>query len=1144
MSAHQLIHVDHHPAQGLLMKNSYHHRALTLIAAAALMLCQSAQAQTESSVLTEKSVPIDKAEASSSAIFRPFAAPNVSSINSHLTVSSDEGLWRSSFGLPVGSKVLMAVSSVNVPADGVSSTRIKVSVFDKDGKPLSEKTGRIKLLLETNLGRFQVPGLASSDDISFPHGNPNAGNPLTSPTGQPTTELRALEVLLKNGEAQFTLMAPATPGTALVRASSGAIGVQGEVNFSPDLRPLMVVGLIEGTVSGSKIKKDANAPEINNTFFEESLRHWTKTNTNTSSNTERTMAGRLAFFTKGAIKGEYLLTAAADSDKLTKEQLFRDIDPNAFYPIYGDASVKQFDAQSKSRIFVRVDHQKSYALYGDFQTNTESNNSLAAYNRSLTGAKWHLENQTVKLNAYAAKDTLRAYVDEQPGLGISGPYGVGKPNAVANSEQVSVLVRDRTQPGVVLKSTPLNRFVDYDFEPFSGRILFRQPIPSVDENLNPVSIRVAYEVEEGGEKFWVGGVDGNVKLGERFQVGASHAEDQNPTAPYKLSGLHGEMKLGQNTFIKAELAQSHGTQYYNQGLTNSILGAATPSGLDQTGRAGRLEARHDGEKLTARAALARSGATFQNSNAGLNAGRQELSARADYRLTPKVTVWSELTESQDNSVANSPTRGSKRDAASLGGSVDLTSMFKADLSLHHARQHVAGGASGLLAPVTPVNSDNANNASFGFNGTGLLSGGTTTSGLSPTIASKVLSDDSYTSVRGRLTAKLTERASVYGEHEEASGSKRRSALGGEYRITDKTRFYGKHELASSLASGYGLGSDVKVSSTAVGLDTAYMKDGQIFSEYRIAGTQEGRDSAAALGVRNLWTLKDGLQATTSVERQQLKDAQGQSHQATVLALGAEYLANPLYRLGGKLELRHSDTQNQLLSTLAVNRKLSDNWAALARNLYMKTSSRGSAVLGGDQTQDRFQVGLAYRDSQTNIFHGLARLEYRIDQNTAQAAPVDTTATIASLHGNYHRTRPWTWAGQVAVKRVNETLGANAIDSQWTGALLAGRVIWDFAERFDLSVYASGQKGGSTQLAGLGAELGYRVIDNLWVSGGFTYGRYSDVELFSSNTSRTGWHLRLRYTFDEKALSWRDPRVNRTLDKAADGADKSPRQWRE
>jgi hypothetical protein len=38
-----------------------------------------------------------------------------------------------------------------------------------------------------------------------------------------------------------------------------------------------------------------------------------------------------------------------------------------------------------------------------------------------------------------------------------------------------------------------------------------------------VSIRVACEVEEGGKKFWFGGVDGNVQLGDRFQVGASHA---------------------------------------------------------------------------------------------------------------------------------------------------------------------------------------------------------------------------------------------------------------------------------------------------------------------------------------------------------------------------------------------------------------------------------------------------------------------------------------------------------------------------------------------------------------------------------------------------------------------------------------------
>jgi large repetitive protein len=450
----------------------------------------------------------------------------------------------------------------------------------------------------------------------------------------------------------------------------------------------------------------------------------------------------------------------------------------------------------------------------------------------------------------------------------------------------------------------------------------------------------------------------------------------------------------------------------------------------------------------------------------------------------------------------------------------------------------------LLAPVTPVNSDNTNANSFGFNGTGLLGGGNTVSGLSPAIASNVLADDRYTSLGARLTAKLNERTSLYGEHEQATGHKHRSALGAEYRMSDKTRLYGKHEFASSLASGYGLDSGVKVSSTAIGLDTAYMKDGQLYSEYRLAGSQNGRDGAAALGVRNLWTLKPGLLATTHFEHQYLQDASRRTHHASAVALGAEYDANPLYRLGGKLELRHSANQNQLLSTLALNRKLSDNWAAIARNLYLKSTSRGDARLTGDQTQDRLQLGLAYRDTQTNRWHALARLEYRLDHSSTPVSPINSHATIGSLHANYHPSRPWTWAGQVALKGVKETIGINQIQSRWLGNLVAGRVIWDFADRFDASLYASMQKGGSTHLNGVGTEVGYRVIDNLWLSAGFTGGRYSDVELFSSNTSRKGWHIKLRYTFDEKAFSGKDPRVNRTLDRAADGAEKSPRQWRE
>jgi hypothetical protein len=261
-------------------------------------------------------------------------------------------------------------------------------------------------------------------------------------------------------------------------------------------------------------------------------------------------------------------------------------------------------------------------------------------------------------------------------------------------------------------------------------------------------------------------------------------------------------------------------------------------------------------------------------------------------------------------------------------------------------------------------------------------------------------------------------------------------------------------------------------------------------------------------------------------------------------------------MGGRLEYRTSDTQDAWLSTLAYDRKLNDDWAALLRNLYLRQTAQGTAADNGAQTQDRMQMGLAYRDTQTSFWHGLGRLEFRTEKSSAVSAPVDSRAWIASLHGNVRPNRAWVFSGQLAHKNVAEAfasptgaINANGVPistlgerDTWRGTLLSGRAIWDFAERFDASVYASVQSAKGTRLNGLGGELGYRVMDNLWLSGGFTAGKYSDVDAFSSNQSWKGWHLRLRFKFDEKTFSRDDPRVNRTLDGAADGS--SPRQWRE
>lgn len=1011
----------------------------------------------------------------------------LSSKNSNLPVAADLGFWNLSKELPLGSNILLTVSDVIAPADGRSVLKLDIKAYDAAGALI---TTPVKLLVESNLGRLS--------------------------TGGYTQQHPALEVTTTTGQACLNLVAPVVAGSASVRVSSGAVKVQGTVDFVPDLRPMLVVGLVEGSLSLTKIKKDALTPNVVTTDFDESLRNFEKTTESEDGTSRKTVAGRVALFVKGTIKGEYLLTAAADTDKISKQKLFRDIDPNTFYPIYGDASVKNFDAQSASRLYVRVDKNKSYLLYGDYTTAaTDESNKLASYSRSVTGGKVHFEEAGVKLNLWAAKDTLRAFVDEQPGLGISGPYAVGQPNAIANSEQVELLVRDRNQNSVILKRELLTRFVDYDFEPFTGKMLFRKPIPSVDENLNPVSIRTSYEVDEGGEKFWVGGVDGKVTMGP-VSVGASYATDKNKISPYELAGVNAELKLGDKTYIVAEVAKSKGTQFYNQSIEsitqqttgyNTTLGGVIPSKIEQSGQAARVELRHTGEDLQARAFVSKADAGFQNSNAGISAGREEAGVYMTLKVTNELTVKAEATHTKDTLTS------STRDTGSLGGNYKLNDTFMVDVSVNKVKEVGTVGALSVentQAGLSSVQGLGWSNAGYGLLGSDLLN---PVNASTPSASGAAINNE-YTSLKARVTGKVTEDASIYGEYERAidDTGRQRSAVGAEYRINEKSRIYGRYEFENTLAgasNGISLaGTNTRTS--VLGIDAEYMKDGQVFSEYRLSGVQNGLDASAALGVRNQWNVAEGLTLNTSVERQALRPIEGQKGDAVAMSLGALYSASPIYKLGGKIEYRTSRSTDQWNVTAAYDRKLDANWSAIARELYMYTHDRWNTG-SGDQTQNRFQLGLAYRDTQTNQFNGLARMEYRTDISTALADPKNSTVGIFSLHGNYRPIRSITVNAQAALKTVDEKF--DQVVSKWQGNLLSGRFTYDINDRIDASIMASRTWGSGGSVGGIGLEVGTRVIDNMWLGVSYNKGKFVDTELFSSNASWTGWHLRLKYKFE-------------------------------
>ena len=64
--------------------------------------------------------------------------------------------------------------------------------------------------------------------------------------------------------------------------------------------------------------------------------------------------GRAAGYVKGRMQGKYLLSMRFDSQSDEDNRLFRDIQPDEFYPVYGDSSTKGFDAQSTGKLYIRV----------------------------------------------------------------------------------------------------------------------------------------------------------------------------------------------------------------------------------------------------------------------------------------------------------------------------------------------------------------------------------------------------------------------------------------------------------------------------------------------------------------------------------------------------------------------------------------------------------------------------------------------------------------------------------------------------------------------------------------------------------------------------------------------------------------------
>ena len=1037
-------------------------------------------------------------------------------------------------GAAAVARIVVEVNRDGVPADGQSPVQLVVRLFGRDGAPLP---GTVLATLEHSGGRVLLPG-ARTDEFGPRRQDADKATP-------------GVQLPVQDGVARFTLLAPAEAQDVRVRVSADGQEAAGTISFVPDLRPMVAAGLIEGVIS---LRRGATlTPVRRGDGFEQEIDRWARD----FNGGRGTAAGRAAFYVKGLVRGDVLLTAAYDSDKATRARLLRDVRPDELYPVYGDASLRSFDARSAERLYVRVDQGKSYALYGDFVTGdgfaqplgqgavaSLKQRSLGNLNRSATGLRLHHEEGRFTGNVFVFRDTLRQVVEEIASQG-SGPYGLRNSGALEGSEKVEVLVRDRNQPARIVSARPLVRLVDYTFEPFSGRLLLTSFLPALDANLDPVSLRITYEVDQGGTPFWAGGADAQWRVNEQLEVGGSAFTDRNSLAPYELLSANGTLRLGPRTALVVEAAQSQSTVNTNPANTSTAPALAGRSGEVQ-GRAARVELAHEGETTQARLFAGRSSPLFNNPGAPLAGGRDELFARGALKLADSLQLQAEAQRSADRN-----TGGGNRSGAGLGLRWQAGERLTLEGGLRRSEERIGSQPNGTLSWSYDQTSGLSGSLASGSGG-GLLGFGNQR--LDPATGLPVFSDPGLPAAASSLPVgtrlastglrlgagwRATDTVNLGAEVEgDISGeSRRRVALGADMAVAERTRLYGRWERQSGWVQLGGVSDTGRDSGVwALGIDSSYWADTQVFSEYRLRDAISGRDLQLASGVRNLWNVAEGWRVSTAYEN--LKVVSGSTAPVQAASTGLDWTAHPLWRASGRLELRRSgdrsdtpdnDRFNTTLAQALLARKLDRDFTLLARHHHLHTryEVRGRVV------QDRAQLGLAYRDTDTNRSNALAKLEYKRERDSSNAAVGDlaTRAWIASLHGDWHPSRPWWLTGRVAGKWQRDRF-ENGVDSRFSARLLAGRVVWDVTENWDLSLLAAREFGqrGARQHA-LGLEAGYLLRQNLWLSAGYNASGFAgDADLAGYEYTRRGAYVRLRFKFDEHLFKGADREVNRSLDR--------------
>lgn len=796
---------------------------------------------------------------------------------------------------------------------------------------------------------------------------------------------------------------------------------------------------------------------------------------------ERGTDGRLAFFAKGVVKGDWLLTVAVDTAKRRGAQdgeIFDEIDPNAYYTLYGDRTWQNNNAESRYPVYVKLEKNTFQAVFGDFETGfTETD--LGRYSRRMSGLKADYESDDVSITAFAAETNQTFVKDELAADGTSGPFLLQSAPLVRSSEVITVETRDRFRPDAILSQRLLNRYIDYEIDYITGELFFRQPVAATDASLNPNVIVVDYETSEVGER----GVTAGVRAETRFANGALqtgitliHEEDgaSQDVDGSNLIATDITLRIDEKTELRAEYASTDSATELGETDGEAVLVEATrrTEKLNVTGYFREESAGFGlGQQASSTSAVRRIGAQL-SAELGVEE-RANSSDRTVRSLNAQAYQETNLTQNARRTVADALLQ---QDSQTFGASVGLRAVAEDFEDTADPRQSVL-----LLAGLRKTFVDQ----------------GLTISAVheEPVFAGGA-NDDESTLFPGRtvlgVDKTLGPQATANVRHEITNGanaSGQNTIAGITWQPRGGTQLRAATDMLTN-DSGRRIGATVGVDQVWQ-VNEAWTVSGGLARRANVDGDDETLDVApdAALG-----PLDDATRSPLTAAEQYASGYFGAAYQTDGMAGSA------------RVESRKSTSGTRLVATLGGAREITKtlSFSAAARHQWENIADRG------DREQTDVRIGAAWRPrgegivvfNRLDIGHlneeGLQD-RAKIVNNLAVNAMLSKKSQLSVYHG---------------IKRVEtEFEGAQATALTH---LFGAEVRHDLTKRVDIGFQSTWSHNNATETAqwSYGPSIGFSPTDNVWVSLGWNVAGFEDDDFEAARYKEEGPYIKLRAKFDQ------------------------------